>query len=94
MYHDRKWAVSTFRELYATFAPKKFNPDGPEIAEKLMTTRAAHKMSAGAILGPLSDGDAHMLLPEDGDPDARVLTRVGQPPAVVRAVPAEAWVTA
>jgi hypothetical protein len=31
--------------LYATFAPK-FNPDGPEIAEKLMTTRAAQKMSA------------------------------------------------
>jgi hypothetical protein len=54
--------------LYATFAPK-FNPDGPEIAEKLMTTRAAHKISADAILGPLSDGDASMLPPRDKDPD-------------------------
>jgi hypothetical protein len=49
---------------YATFAPE-FNPDGPEIAEKLMTTRAAHKMSAeGAIMGR----DANMLLLGDKDP--------------------------
>ena len=34
-----------------------------------MTTRAAHKMSAGAILGPLSDGDANMLQPRYKDPD-------------------------
>ena len=51
--------------LYATFAPK-FNPDGPEIAEKLMTTRAAHKMSAeSATMGR----GASMLLPGDKDPD-------------------------
>ena len=38
-----------------------------------MTTRAAHKISAedaeDAILGPLNDGDASMLLPGDKDPD-------------------------
>ena len=35
-----------------------------------MTTRAAHKMAAeDAILGPLDDGDANLLLSGDKDPD-------------------------
>ena len=39
-----------------------------------MTTRAAHNMAAedaedDAILGPLDDGDANLLLPGDKDPD-------------------------
>jgi hypothetical protein len=41
-----------------------------------MTTRAAHRKTSaedaeGAILGPLSHGDAHMLLPGDKDPDGK-----------------------
>ena len=64
-----------------------------------MTTRAAHKMAAedakdDAILGPLDDGDANLLLSEDKDLDGEGADGGGPATGggikVVRAVTAEA----